>query len=173
MNKKINKNLKKALTGLLFVLMFITAFAVCALAAEKSGVCDDGYSHVKWDFNEETGVLTFVPSDGAKGLSFFQIGLVEVKEWDSFVAAYGKNAQVDMAIEEMSELTKALCKERRYELVKGTHAEAHANVIEEIADVLIMCRQLLIIFDRDEEIQAEINYKIQRLKQRLDKREEQ
>ena len=53
------------------------------------------------------------------------------------IAAYGKNAQVDMAIEEMSELTKALCKERRYELVKGTHAEAHANVIEEIADVLI------------------------------------
>lgn len=88
------------------------------------------------------------------------------------IAAYGKNAQVDMAIEEMSELTKALCKERRYELVKGTHAEAHANVIEEIADVLIMCRQMLIIFDRDEEIQAEINYKIQRLKQRLDKREE-
>ena len=88
------------------------------------------------------------------------------------IAAYGKSAQVDMAIEEMSELTKALCKERRCELVKGTHAEAHANVIEEIADVLIMCRQLLIIFDRDEEIQAEINYKIQRLKQRLDKREE-
>ena len=73
--------------------MFVTAFAVCALAAEKSGVCDDGYSHVKWDFNEETGVLTFVPSDGAKGLSFFQIGLVEVKEWDSFVAAYGKSVK--------------------------------------------------------------------------------
>ncbi len=29
------------------------------------------------------------------------------------VAAYGTHAQVDMAIEEMSELTKALCKERR------------------------------------------------------------
>ena len=85
------------------------------------------------------------------------------------ITTYGKNAQVDMAIEEMSELTKALCKERRTELTTGKHAEAHANVIEEIADVLIMCRQLIIIFDKDNETQSEIDYKINRLKQRLDK----
>lgn len=83
------------------------------------------------------------------------------------IATYGKTAQVDMAIEEMSELTKALCKERRYELTPGKHATAHANVIEEIADVMIMCRQLLIIFDKDNEIQSEINYKINRLNERL------
>lgn len=85
------------------------------------------------------------------------------------IATYGTPAQVDMAIEEMSELTKALCKERRAQLTPGKHAEAHANVIEEIADVSIMLQQLLIIFDKDNEIQKEVDYKIDRLEQRLQK----
>lgn len=85
------------------------------------------------------------------------------------IATYGMTAQVDMAIEEMSELTKALCKERRTQLVPGKHAEAHANVIEEIADVAIMLKQLLIMFDKDGEIQKEVDYKIDRLEQRLQK----
>ena len=85
------------------------------------------------------------------------------------IATYGKTAQVDMAIEEMSELTKALCKERRTQLLPGKHAEAHANVIEEIADVAIMLKQLLIMFDKDGEIQKEVDYKIYRLEQRLQK----
>lgn len=85
------------------------------------------------------------------------------------IATYGIAAQVDMAIEEISELTKALCKERRTQLVPGKHAEAHANVIEEIADVAIMLKQLLIMFDKDGEIQKEVDYKIDRLEQRLQK----
>lgn len=85
------------------------------------------------------------------------------------IATYGTAAQVDMAIEEMSELTKALCKERRTQLQLGKHAEAHANVIEEIADVAIMLKQLLIMFDKDDEIQKEVDYKIDRLEQRLQK----
>lgn len=85
------------------------------------------------------------------------------------IEAYGDRTQVDMAIEEMSELTKALCKERRSAMVRGAHAEAQANIIEETADVLIMLSQLLIIFDKDNEIQAEIDYKIERLAQRLEK----
>ena len=85
------------------------------------------------------------------------------------IATYGTVAQVDMAIEEMSELTKALCKERRTQLQLGKHAEAQANVIEEIADVAIMLKQLLIMFDKDGEIQKEVDYKIDRLEQRLQK----
>ena len=83
------------------------------------------------------------------------------------VAAYGTHAQVDMAIEEMSELTKALCKERRCGLGQGSRAQAHANIIEEIADVVIMLAQLLIIFDKDREIQKETDYKLNRLAERL------
>ena len=83
------------------------------------------------------------------------------------VAAYGTHAQVDMAIEEMSELTKALCKERRCGFGQGSRAQAHANIIEEIADVIIMLAQLLIIFDKDREIQKETDYKLDRLAERL------
>ena len=98
--------------------------------------------------------------------------MLEIKKPDvikAAIATYGYPAQVDMAIEEMSELTKALCKERRTMLMPGKHAEAHANVIEEIADVAIMLAQLLLIFDRDNEIQKEVDYKIDRLEQRLHK----
>ena len=98
--------------------------------------------------------------------------MIEFKKPDILqeaIATYGTAAQVDMAIEEMSELTKALCKERRTQLVLGTHAEAHANVIEEIADVAIMLKQLIMIFDKDNEIQKEVDYKIDRLEQRLNK----
>ena len=84
------------------------------------------------------------------------------------ISTYGISAQVDMAIEEMSELTKALCKERRSHLLPEC-AKARANVIEEIADVAIMLEQLLIIFDKDNEIQKEVDYKIDRLEQRLPK----
>ena len=83
------------------------------------------------------------------------------------VAAYGTHAQVDMAIEEMSELTKALCKERRCGFGQGSRAQAHANIIEEIADVIIMLAQLLIIFDKDREIQKETDYKLNGLAERL------
>lgn len=98
--------------------------------------------------------------------------MLEIKKPDvikAAIATYGTAAQVDMAIEEMSELTKALCKERRTQLQPGTHAEAHANVIEEIADVAIMLKQLIMIFDKDNEIQKEVDYKINRLEQRLQK----
>lgn len=98
--------------------------------------------------------------------------MLEIKKPDVIKAAlatYGYPAQVDMAIEEMSELTKALCKERRTMLMPGKHAEAHANVIEEIADVAIMLAQLLLIFDKDNEVQKEVDYKIDRLEQRLQK----
>ena len=83
------------------------------------------------------------------------------------IETYGTSSQVDMAIEEMSELIKALCKERRVHLQPGKHAEAQANVIEEIADVAIMLEQLLIIFDKDNLVQEEVDYKIDRLEQRL------
>lgn len=85
------------------------------------------------------------------------------------IATYGTAAQVDMAIEEMSELTKALCKERRTAIDHSGYAEAHANIIEETADVAIMLTQLLLIFDKDGEIQKEVDYKIDRLEQRLKK----
>ena len=81
------------------------------------------------------------------------------------IRLYGEPAQMDMAVEEMAELTKALCKVKRVSCA----AEAKAvleNVVEEMADVQIMLDQLRIIFGRST---AEVEeYKLERLKKRLD-----
>lgn len=84
---------------------------------------------------------------------------------DRAITAYGAPAQMDMAVEEMAELTKALCKVKRVSCA----AEAKAvleNVVEEMADVQIMLDQLRIILGRST-AEAE-EYKLERLKKRLD-----
>ena len=66
---------------------------------------------------------------------------------DRAITAYGAPAQMDMAVEEMAELTKALCKIKRAQAGCEVTA-AIGNVIEEMADVQIMLDQLRIIFGR-------------------------
>lgn len=86
---------------------------------------------------------------------------------DRAITTYGAPAQMDMAVEEMAELTKALCKVKRVSCA----AEAKAvleNVVEEMADVQIMLDQLRIIFHRFTEEAEEA--KLERLKNRLDGR---
>jgi NTP pyrophosphatase (non-canonical NTP hydrolase) len=77
------------------------------------------------------------------------------------IQTYGQNAQIDMAIEEMSELTKALLKDRRS--LKSQRLE----VAEEIADVLITVEQLIMIYDNEELVNKTVNSKIARLAKRL------
>lgn len=84
---------------------------------------------------------------------------------DRAITAYGAPEQMDMAVEEMAELTKALCKVKRVSCA----AEAKAvleNVVEEMADVQIMLDQLRIIFGRSTAEAEEC--KLERLKKRLD-----
>lgn len=77
---------------------------------------------------------------------------------------YGEAAQIDMAVEEMAELTKALCKVKRATPGVTTTA-AIANVIEEIADVQIMLDQLRLIFARStDEVEED---KLRRLLSRI------
>ena len=83
---------------------------------------------------------------------------------ESAISVFGLRSQKDMAIEEMSELTKAICKERRAR-TKIERAEARANIIEEIADVYIMLQQLIMIYDQDGECQSAVDYKVDRLEQ--------
>ncbi len=86
------------------------------------------------------------------------------------INTYGRDTQEDMAFEEMSELTKAILKRRR--AIKK-HAspdrirERESDVREEIADVIIMIQQLILLYDSDGEIQEVINNKIKRLGERL------
>lgn len=85
------------------------------------------------------------------------------------VDTYGKEAQVDMAIEEMSELSKALLKYRRGEHSQRdfNYEKARQNILEEMADVIIMLLQLVIIYGGREDIQKDIVYKVERLGKRL------
>lgn len=79
------------------------------------------------------------------------------------IDTYGMQAQVDMCLEEMSELAKALLKMRRG---GGDFAEKLASIQEEIADVQIMIDQMRIIFGEESVERAE-RAKLTRLENRL------
>ena len=74
---------------------------------------------------------------------------------------YGVDAQDDIAIEEMSELTKAIIKNRRYKTF-----DTLESVYEELADVSIMLEQMMMSLDKDR-VQVYINQKLERLNERL------
>lgn len=80
---------------------------------------------------------------------------------------YGEAAQMDMAIEEMSELTKALLKWRRAARDIQAKGILRTNVIEEIADVKIMMRQMELLFDCEEEVTGWVDCKVERQVGRL------
>lgn len=65
-----------------------------------------------------------------------------------------------MAVEEMSELTKELCKQLRN---KGDGMK----IAEEIADVRIMNEQLIRMWDLDKRVEGYYNYKLKRLEKML------
>ena len=74
---------------------------------------------------------------------------------------YGNVPQIDMTIEEMSELTKELLKNRRGK-------ENRSDIAMEMADVYIMLEQLKFIFGVDEtELKVDAEFKLQRLNERL------
>lgn len=80
------------------------------------------------------------------------------------IRLYGEPAQMDMAVEEMAELTKAICKVKRASCAAEA-AAALENAVEEMADVQIMLDQLRIIFHRSTEEIEEA--KLERLAGRL------
>ena len=87
------------------------------------------------------------------------------------IERYGKQPQVDMAIEEMSELTKALLKERRALHRDDPEAwkKATEDISEEMADVIIMLTQLTMIFENRDRVQSLIARKLARQEDRLAK----
>ncbi len=89
---------------------------------------------------------------------------------EAALAKYGTDAQMRMAVEEMSELTKSLCKLWRAERDLADIADLAKlkqpveSILEEIADVRIMLDQLELIFGSTEEVREE---KLMRLALRL------
>ena len=75
---------------------------------------------------------------------------------DIVISKYGTEHQVTVAIEELSELQKELCKFIR----KSGNL---SNIAEEIADVQLMLWQMQTVFDvRQEEVERRVKYKIDR-----------
>ena len=85
------------------------------------------------------------------------------------VDTYGNETQTDIAIEEMSELSKALLKYRRLEkhLEDFDCEQMKLDIYGEIADVIIMLTQLLMIYGGREEIKRYIDRKVSYLEARL------
>lgn len=83
------------------------------------------------------------------------------------ISTFGDKKQIAVAIEEMSELTKELCKAIRVYDTEDVNSYVD-NIIEEIADVEIMLKQLRIIFAiRDIEVENMTDFKLIRLENRL------
>jgi NTP pyrophosphatase (non-canonical NTP hydrolase) len=80
--------------------------------------------------------------------------------YKQILSQFGNTMQAIVAIEEMSELQKALCKYLRGE--QYFDEQYFANVREEIADVQIMLEQLKIVFDSDDTVEQIIDEKLQR-----------
>ena len=70
--------------------------------------------------------------------------------YEKFIEAWGFESQIVVAMEEMSELTKELCKYKRNELLNKDNSETIKNIKEEIADVLNMVEQLENMFGEEE-----------------------
>lgn len=75
---------------------------------------------------------------------------------------YGTDVQLTVAIEELSELTKEICKSRR-------GSKNISELIEEIADCYIILEELQIIYDiNSTALMSMIDYKKERLRRRME-----
>ena len=86
-----------------------------------------------------------IPDSGVGTFVFDGGGLMEAEEEQVILAEanklFGERFQVDLCIEECSELIKALLKHRRYNTTKTL-----LDMAEELADVSIMVQQLITVF---------------------------
>jgi NTP pyrophosphatase (non-canonical NTP hydrolase) len=84
---------------------------------------------------------------------------------------YGGDLQLTIGIEECSELIKAISKIKRYtsnpELDNTIPKGMINNIVDEIADVHIMLRQIEIIFDIEYYVNEQEKFKLERIKPRL------
>ena len=76
------------------------------------------------------------------------------------IDTYGKDAQLWMVIEEMSELAKEICKYQR-------GRDNREQIADEVADVTIMLEQVKMMFGISDAVERRIVAKVARLKRRI------
>jgi len=89
------------------------------------------------------------------------------------IMLYGEDSQLTQTNEECTELSLAILKYKRAmkELPYNVSnvRQRRRELVSEIADVIIMAQQCVLLFGA-EEIQQEVNYKLRRQRTRIDKR---
>jgi NTP pyrophosphatase (non-canonical NTP hydrolase) len=80
----------------------------------------------------------------------------------SIAKHYGIESQIRQSIEEMAELTQALCKQ-----IKNKCSQPSLNVIEELADVSIMIGQLIYLFGCGDQVENVMKIKLNRQLERV------
>lgn len=124
-------------------------------------VSSDGALHGSYACYGLSGVrpALYLKSDISVSLDGNDESTIEVSEEELYKAAvqkFGERAQILVAIEEMSELTKALLKYIRHEdFNQGDYDDIVESIAEERADVSIMLNQLAIIFGKNEDAETE------------------
>ena len=90
-----------------------------------------------------------------------------MKILEKAIETYGKDMQLNVAIEELSELIKEICKSKR-------GANNREAIIEEMADCYIMMEQIEIIFGLNYcDIKAVYDEKLARLERRIEEKDRQ
>ena len=92
--------------------------------------------------------------------------MIDKKILQRAITLWGEKAQREMIIEEALELGLALMKLRR----SGDSGEQMRSVVDEVADMKIMVAQAELLYDK-EAIDKRVEYKMDRLAGRLDKKE--
>lgn len=91
---------------------------------------------------------------------------IDKKTLNKAIVKWGADAQLEIIIEECIELALALQKFKRH---GGDREQKVLSVIDEIADVRIMIEQAIILFgEPSNKIQERIDFKMNRLKQRIE-----
>ena len=87
--------------------------------------------------------------------------------YERAIEAYGKDMQLTVAVEELSELIKEICKYKR-------GADNIDHIAEEVADCYIMLEQVAIIFDIPNRAINEVaEAKLARLERRIEEKDRQ
>ena len=114
-----------------------------------------------WGIRPEDGSMdSFGPTESSAPTEVYEVASGD-EICRAALEAFGAEAQMAMAVEEMSELTKELCKYRR----GRNNVEA---IAEEIADVEIMLCQMKMLFDCAGQVETFRRYKLERLARRVE-----
>jgi len=99
---------------------------------------------------------------------------INIENPKEFIADhYGLDIQEQQLIEEMAELTQAICKDKRSrgqgQEIGGTwlYSNIKKNLIEELADVKLVLSQVIYLLDCEDQVTNVMNEKIERTMNRI------